>query len=90
LEVEPPSRAVQLGARSCKGSTYGLTRLTTARNFEFRWESSKIENTGDTKGHEGPRYRQEQIDANRGPGQFRWGAKVDGGGMKVGREGSRV
>ena len=34
-------------------------------------KAAKIENTGDTKGHEGPRYRQETIDANRRTGGFK-------------------
>jgi hypothetical protein len=35
------------------------------KNFDPEGKAAKIENTGDTKGHEGPRYRQETIDANR-------------------------
>ena len=49
-------------------------------------KAGKIENTGDTKGHEGPRYRQETIDANR-PDQnevvrVRGWVRMDGGGQE--------
>jgi hypothetical protein len=56
-----------------------LTRLTTARKLESEWKGAKIDNTGDTKGHKGPRYRQETIDANRTDSID---ARVDDGGMK--------
>lgn len=51
-------------------------------------KAGKIENTGDTKGHEGPRYRQETIDANRPAQQIRVGRveeEDDDGGMEGGR-----
>ncbi len=53
---------------------------------------TEIENTGDTKGHEGPRYRQETIDANRTGGTAEVvGSRYDDGGRgEVGEGEGRV